>query len=147
MWKLWRAPTTYLSLKLRTRFLLTNIYKSMFKILFILSRSWVICKNKKRPDFHTLVFYIFINNSRSKQSKNPEQPCADIFKLETCGKFQQKKLNFVVVGARQSFQFFRQIAWFLENNRAFSRFRYRFLYNLTSITKLWKNHSIKSNFD
>ena len=51
-------------------------------------------------------------------------------------KFQQKILNFVVVGARQSFQFFRQIAWFLGNNRALSKFRYRILYNLISITKL-----------
>ena len=27
----------------------------------------------------------------------------------------------MVVGARQSFQFFRQITWFLENNRALSK--------------------------
>ena len=27
----------------------------------------------------------------------------------------------MVVGARQSFQFFRQKTWFLENNRAFSK--------------------------
>ena len=48
----------------------------------------------------------------------------------------QKILNFVVVGARQSFQFFRQIAWFLGNNRALSKFGYQILYNLISITKL-----------
>ena len=51
-------------------------------------------------------------------------------------KFPQKILNFVVVGARQIFQVFRQIAWFLGNNRAFSKFRYRILYNLICITKL-----------
>ena len=35
-------------------------------------RSWVICKNRKKPGFCTLVFYTFINNSRSKQNKkNP----------------------------------------------------------------------------
>ena len=62
-------------------------------------------------------------------------------------KFQQNILNFVVVGARQSFQFFRQIAWFLGNNRALSKFRYRILYNLISITKLQKNHSIKADFN
>ena len=33
-------------------------------------------------------------------------------------KFQQKILNSKVVGARQSFQFFRQKTWFLINNRA-----------------------------
>ena len=37
--------------------------------LFILFRSWVICKNVKRPGFYALVFYTFINNSRSKQNK------------------------------------------------------------------------------
>ena len=60
-------------------------------------------------------FYIFINNSRFKQNKNNHgQPFVDIFNQETRAQFQQKILNFMVVGARQSFQFFRQIAWFLE---------------------------------
>ena len=84
----------------------------------------------------TLTFYIFINNSRSKQNKkNPEHDFVDIVKYETCPKFQEKILNFVVVGARQSFQFFSQIAWFLGNNRALSKFQYRILYNLINITK------------
>ena len=52
----------------------------------------------------------------------------------------------MVAGARQSFQFFRQITWFLGNNRALSKFRYRILYNLISITKLEKNHSVGTNF-
>ena len=50
----------------------------------------------------------------------------------------------MVVGARSSFQFFRQIAWFLENNRALAKFWYRSLYNLIDITKLQKNHSVKA---
>ena len=46
-----------------------------------------------------------------------------------CAEFQQKILNFVVAGARQGFQFFRQIAWFLGgNNRTLSKFRYQILY-------------------
>ena len=45
-------------------------------------------------------------------------------------------VNFMVAEARQSFQFFRQITWFLGNNRAMSKFRYRILYNLISTTKL-----------
>ena len=124
----------YFLLKLCTRFLLTNMYKKVFKIFFILFKSWVIYKNKKWPGFYTLIFYIFINNSRSKQ--NPEQLFVDIVKEEAGAKFHQKILNFVVVGALQSFQFFRQIAWFLGNSRALSKFRYRSLYNLISITKL-----------
>ena len=63
-------PTVqYFLLKLRTRFLLTNVYKRVCGIFFISFRSWVICKNLKRPGFYTLVFYTFINNSRSKQNK------------------------------------------------------------------------------
>ena len=42
--------------------------KGVCGIVFILFRSCVICKNKKRPGFYTLVFYTFINNSRSKQN-------------------------------------------------------------------------------
>ena len=41
----------------------------------------------------------------------------------------------MVVAARQSFQFFRQITWFLGSNEALSKFRYRILHNLISIIK------------
>ena len=51
----------------------------------------------------------------------------------------------MVVGARQSFHFFRQIIWFLGNNRAFTKFRYQILHNLISIIKLEKNKSLKAN--
>ena len=69
----------------------------------------------KKPWFHHTRFLYCYYNSRSKQNqKNPEQACA---------KFQQKILNFMVVRARQSFQFFRHIAWFLGNNRALYKFR------------------------
>ena len=53
----------------------------------------------------------------------------------------------MVVGAGQSFQFLRQIVSFFGNNRALSKFRYRILHKLASITKLLKNHSIKDNFN
>ena len=36
----------------------------------------------------------------------------------------------MVVGARQSFKSFRQITWFLKNNRAFSKDLYRNLHYL-----------------
>ena len=71
----------YFLLKLRTRFLLTNVYKSVCGTFFILFRSWVICQNLKQPGFYTLVFYTFINSSRSKQNKkNPAHPFVDITK-------------------------------------------------------------------
>ena len=53
-----------------------------------------------------------------------------------CAKFQQKLSEFIVVGARKSFQFFRQNTWFLKNNRALSKFLYGILHHLISITKL-----------
>ena len=41
----------------------------------------------------------------------------------------------MVVGARQNFQFFRQIAWFLENNGALSKFLHGILHYLISAIK------------
>ena len=59
---------------------------------FISFRSWVVCKNKKRPDFYTLVFYTFISSQDlNKTKKNPTHPFADITKKKTCANFQQKK--------------------------------------------------------
>ena len=69
----------YFLLKLFPYFLLTNVCKRVFEIFLILLRSWVNCKNQK--DFYILIFYIFINNSRSKQNKeNLEHPFVDIIK-------------------------------------------------------------------
>ena len=42
----------------------------------------------------------------------------------------------MVIGARQSFQFFRQNTGFLENNRALSKFLYEILHYLISVIKL-----------
>ena len=66
-----------------------------------------MCQNKKSLVFYTLTETSFINNSGSKQNKkNPGHPFVDIGKTKECAKFWQ---NFMVVGARQSFQFFGQI--------------------------------------
>ena len=76
----------------------------------------LFAKIKKNPSFYTFTKTRFINNSRSKQNKkNPKHPFVDIGKTETCAKFQQKILNSMVVGACQSFPFFRQITWFIGN--------------------------------
>ena len=50
-WKLWQAPATrkfFFLLKFCISFLLSNVYKRVFGIFFILYRSWVINKNVKR---------------------------------------------------------------------------------------------------
>ena len=125
----------YFLLKLRTRFLLTNVYKRVFGIFLFCLDLELFAKIKKTWFLHTF-FYIFNNNPRSKQNiKNPEHPFVHIIKWETCAKFQQKILKFTVVGAHQSFRFFRQITWILRNNKALSKFKYRILYNLISIIK------------
>ena len=72
----------------------------------------------------------------NKIKEIPEHPFVDIGKQKTCTKFQQKLLNFMVVEVCQSFQFFRQNTWFLENDTALSKFCYGILHNVISITKL-----------
>ena len=45
----------------------------------------------------------------------------------------------MVVGARQTFQFFRQIIWFFGNDRALPKSKWWILYYLISIIKLQNN--------
>ena len=66
--------------------------------------------------------------------------------METCAKFQQKISNPMVIGARQSFQFFREITWFFGNKRALSILKYWILHHLINIIKLRNNQSVKPNF-
>ena len=62
----------YFWLKLRTRFLLTIVYKKVCWNFLLYLDLGLFRKIKKRPGFYTLVFYTFINNSRSKENfKNP----------------------------------------------------------------------------
>ena len=70
----------YFLMKLCTHFLLTNVDKKEYGIyLFYLDLSYM--QKLKRPGFRTLVFYIFINNSRSKHNKaNPKHAFVDIIK-------------------------------------------------------------------
>ena len=60
------ATDQYFLLKLRTRFLLTNVCEMLWSFFSILFRSWVIYKSLKRPDFYTLVFYTFTSNSSGR---------------------------------------------------------------------------------
>ena len=83
-------------------------------------------------------FLILGNNSSSKQKKkrNLAHPFVDIGKNRTCAKSQQQLLKSMAVVARQSFQFFRQNTWLLENNRVLSEFLSGILNSLISITNL-----------
>ena len=128
---------SYFLLKLCTRFLLTNVYKRVFKILFISFQSWVGCQNQKRRGFYTLLEIRLINISSSKQNKKSQTHFCRHCQVGNVSKISAKKP--MVTGARQSFQFFRHLTWFLENNRAYSKFTYRVLHYLISIIKLQNN--------
>ena len=113
-WKLWRALTTIEIHNFCSNFAHVSYLKCLQKAVrdfFILFRTWVICRNQKCPGFSIV-------------------DIVDIGKKETCAKFQQNILNSVIVGVSQSFYFFRQIAWFLGNNRALSKFNHWILHCL-----------------
>ena len=98
----------------------------------------IICKEPGLCEcIETMSFVIFGSNWRSKQNKeNYKHFFVYIGKWVTYVKFQLKIFNSVVVGAHQHFQFFQTNAWFLENNRALSKFLYDILNYLISIVKL-----------
>ena len=62
------SPTVqYFLLILRTRLLITNVFKRVCEI-FSFYLDLELFAKIKRPGFYTLGFYTFINNSRSKQN-------------------------------------------------------------------------------
>ena len=68
-------------------------------------------------------FFLYLQSIQDlNKIKNLEHPFAGVVKKVTCVKFQQKVLKSIVVPACESFQFFRQKTWFLENNRALPKF-------------------------
>ena len=105
----------YFLLKLRACFLLTNVYKRLCRIFLDFVQILSYFQKLKRLGFYTLFFYIFINNSRPKLNKNNlKHSFLDFIKQKTCAKFRQQISNSKVVGARQSFQFFKQknlVSW------------------------------------
>ena len=78
-----------------------------------------------------------ITQDLNNNKKNLTHSFVDIRKTETCAKFQQIILDFMAVGACQSFRFFRQITWYFGNARALSKFKYWILHHL--IIKLQSN--------
>ena len=143
-WKLWWASTTrdfnnFCWNFAHVPYLPMPTKGPMGFFLFCLDLE-LFAKIKKYLVFYTVTETRFINNSWSKLNfKNPTNPFIDIRKTETCAKFQQKIIDSTAVGARQSFQFFRQITWFLGNTRALSKFKYWILHHLISIIKLINN--------
>ena len=101
-------------LKLRIRFLRINVYKRVFGNYSTFLDLELLPK-LKLPGFYILVFaFLLITQDLNKTQKNPKHPFVDIVWNEW--KMSSKKKNSVVVEARQSFQFFTRITWFLGNN-------------------------------
>ena len=129
-WKLRQAPTTI-------EFNILYWIFARVRDLFILFKPCVIDKTGFCKGVETRSFFILANNPNSKPDrKNPEHTSVNIRKWQLSTKFQQKLLNSMVVGARQSLQFFRKNTWFFENGRALSKFLYDILHYLINITKL-----------
>ena len=127
----------YFLLKLRTCFFLTNVYKRVFRIFSFCLDFQLFAKIKKDlVSTHPFFTSLLITQDLNKIKKIPNTLFETILSKKRAWNFNKKILNFVVVGVCQSFQFIRHIAWFLGNNTALSKFRYRILYNLISITKL-----------
>ena len=133
---------------INARFYIFNIFNTKFNMFIegclgggrggegILFRSWVINNNVKNECVETRPFFILANNSRSKQNKkNPEHTLVEIGKQEMCAKFQQKILKSMVVGVVKVFNFSDKKTWFLEINRALSKFLCGVLHYLISIIK------------
>ena len=104
---------------------------------------WV-CRNQ--------VFFILANNSRWKYPEHSFfgdwKKWQEIVWINSVQNFNKKygSWSSMVVGARQSFRFFRKNTYFLANSRALSKFLYGILHYLISISKSQKNQSIKPNF-
>ena len=139
-WKLWRPPTT-IELNISCwNFGHVSYLPMSTKVcseLFLFCLNLELFAKIKKDLVSTHSFFTFFNNSRSKQNKKiPNTLLQTLLSRKRVQISAKKILKFAAVGARQSFQFFRQIAWFLGNNKALSKFRYRKLCNLISITKL-----------
>ena len=106
------------------------MYKRLFGIFLFCLDLALFAKNKKDMiSTHSFFIFLIITEDLNKITF-----FVDIIKQETCAKFQKKILNFTVVGARQSFQLFRQINWFLENNRPSTKLLYGILHYVISLS-------------
>ena len=123
-WNLWRVPTTigfnifcwnfahvfYLPMS-------TKEYSVCF--LFCLDLELFAKIKKDLVSTHSVFTFLLTNNNTPLKTLLSRKRVQNVSKII---------LNFVTVGARQSFQFFIQIAWLLGYNRTLSKFRYTFLF-------------------
>ena len=101
-------------------------------MLFVKIKKDLVYTHPQKPS-------LSITQDLNKIKKITEHIFVDIGKTKTYAKFQQKLVKSMVDDVRQSFQFFRQITWFIGNKRALSKFKYWILHHLISIIKLRNN--------
>ena len=86
-----------------------GFFKILFKLeLFAKIKKDLVSTHSQKPGFFAFLL-ITQNLSKIKNRKHVQN--------------FRKILNFMAVGARQSFQFFRQITWFLGYDTSLSKFR------------------------
>ena len=109
-------PTVqYFLLKLRTRFLLTNVYKRVCGVLIDLE---LFAKIKlDLVSTHSILHTRLITQVLNKIKKIPHTLLQTLLSKKRAQNFSKKVLNSMLVGAGQSVQFFRQKTWFLGKNR------------------------------
>ena len=104
--------------------ILNNVYKRVFRVCFILFRSRVINKKIKnlvsvgvcKPGFFQ---FLQITQDLNKIKKNSQIAFCKHRRVGNVCNILAKSIR-IIVGARQSFQFFRQNIWFLQSNKALS---------------------------
>ena len=123
-WNLWRVPTTIgfniFCWNLTHIFYLPMSTKECsVYFLFCLDLELFAKSKKDLVSTHSFFTFLLIHNNTPLKTLLSRKRVQNVSKII---------LNFVTVGARQSFQFFIQIAWFLGYNRTLSKFRYTFLF-------------------
>ena len=98
IWKLWWAPTILQFNILCWNFArVSNLYQSLLNDVqdfFIVFRPWLIRKKLKRRGLYTLVLYIFINYSRSRQNwKKSRTPFCKYYSVENVCKISVKNIK------------------------------------------------------
>ena len=73
---------------------------------------------KEVASTHSFFTLLLITQDLNKIKKIPRMLLQTLLSRKRVQNFSKKILNSMVVGAGQSFQFFRQKTWFLGNNRA-----------------------------
>ena len=123
-WNLWQVPTT-IGFNIscwnfaHVFYILMSTKECSISFLFCLDLELFAKIKKGLVSTHSFFTVLLINNSTPLKTLLSRKRVQNVSKIIW---------NFVTVGARQSFQFFIQIAWLLGYNRTLSKFRYTFLF-------------------